>query len=204
MPVRSITTIPVHVWIPPIYWALPKIEIIGNDETAYDITDYILDGEIVDGVTDTIGSFNFTIDNSSQIFQGKWNGNEILNFYCDYDTTATTKRFRGRIEKVNYTENTIKITGRNDSLKLLKLSVTKASLNTETSIILTELFNTYATDFTLTNINTSTSNVTVNWYQKPLFECIQELCQTSGFDFYIDKNLDVHYFESGSVRKSVV
>lgn len=202
MPARSIITIPTYIFIPPIYDALYKIEIVGSDGTAYDITDIILEGEIVDGATDTIGNFNFTIDNSSQTYQNKFSGNEVLNFYCDYAKTAATKRFRGRTEKVNYTENTIKLTGRGESLKLLKLSVTKSSSDIETSVILTELFQAYTSGFTYNNINVSSANVTINWYQKPMMECIQELCKMSGFDFYIDADLDVHYFESGSITNS--
>ena len=67
---------------------------------------------------------------------------------------------------------------------------------------MTELFQAYTSGFSYNNINVSSANVTINWYQKPMMECVQELCKMSGFDFYIDADLDVHYFESGSIINS--
>ena len=190
--------IPAHIWILPTYNALYKIEVIRSDGTVDDITDEIFNGEVFDGATDTIGNFSFTVDNSNESKTGIWTGNEILYFYMDYATSATTKRFRGRIEKVSYQENTIKIIGRSESVKLLDITVSKSYTNIETSVILKELFDAYATDFTYNNVETSTTNMTVNWNKKSFWECVKELCQKAGFDSYIDVDLDCHYFESGS------
>lgn len=207
-PVRNIRgiggtkPIPVYMPIPPTKGALYKIEVVRSDSSTDDITDIILDGEITDSVNDSIGSFSFTIDNSGENYTDVWTGNNVVNVYIDYDTSATTLRFRGLIEKVSYKNNQVQITGRTDSLKLLNVTVTKSYTNIETSVILKELFDDYATDFTYTNISTSSTNVTVNWYQKPFMECVQELTGASGFDFYIDCNLDAHYFESGSVKNT--
>lgn len=208
MAVRNITgigrtkPIPVYVWIPPTYNALHKIEITRSDGTTDDITDIIYDGEVVDGVTDTIGNFAFTIDNSSETYTGVWTGNEIIKVYIDYATTATTLRFRGRIEKISYQDNKIKLVGRSESFKLLDLVVTKSYINIETSVILKNLFDEYATDFTYTNVNTSAANITVSWEQKSFWECVRELCNKAGFDSYVDFDLDCHYFESGSVQNT--
>lgn len=202
MAVRSLKKIRPFVWIPPIYSALYKIEITRADETTDDITSIIYEGEVLDGVTDTIGSFFFLIDNSSEAYTGVWSGNEIVKIYIDYATSTTTSRFRGRIEKVSYQDNKIRITGRSESAKLLDVTVTKSYENIETSVILKELFDAYATNFTYTNVNVSTTSITVNWYQKPFWECVQELCHNSGFDCYIDPDLDCHYFESGTVNNT--
>jgi len=200
MPVRSLRRIPVFVWIPPIYSALHKIEITRNEgNITDDITDIIYEGEITDGATDTIGNFSFKVDNSSEAYTGVWTGNEILNVYIDYATSATSLRFRGRIEKVSYQDTNIIIKGRSESSKLLDIAVTKSYSNIETSIILKDLFDAYGTDFTYNNTGTSTTNITVNWYQKPFWECVLELCNAAGFDCYIDSSLDCHYFESGSI-----
>ncbi len=204
-PVRNIRSIgrakpiPVHIWIPPTYGAKYKIEITRSDGSTTDnVTDIIYEGEVVDGVTDTIGRFIFTIDNSSETYTGAWTGNETIKIYIDYATSATTLRFRGVIEKVSYRDNKIKINGRSESLKLLDVSVTKSYTNIETSVILKDIFDSYATDFTYTNVETSTTNITVNWNQKSFWGCVNELCNAAGFDCYIDSSLDCHYFSSGS------
>ena len=194
--------IPVYVWIPPTYGALYKITVTRSDGTIDNITDIIYKGEIIDSVTETIGSFSFEVDNSLENYTSAWKGNEVVRFYSDYATTATTLRFRGRIEKVSYQGNKVKIIGRSESLKLFGVHVNASGTNVETSVIIKALFDAYATDFTYTNMNTSTTVMTVNWYQKPMFECIQEMCHFAEFDFYIDANLDAHYFESGTIKNN--
>lgn len=208
MPVRNVQAIgrrkpiPIHVWIPPKYSSEYKIEVTRSDGTVDDITDAIFEGEIINGATDFIGNFSFVLDNSAEQYKGVWTGNEIIKQYSDYAESATTARFRGRIERVSYQNNQVKITGRSESMKLLGIHVNASGTNIETSVILKALFNSYATDFTYTNVNTSSTKITINWYQKPLLECIQELCIASGFDFYIDSDLDAHYFEAGSVQNT--
>ncbi len=194
--------IPVYSWIPPKYSPEYKIEITRSDGNVDDITDAILEGEIINGATDFIGSFSFLLDNSAEQYKGVWKGNEIIKQYSDYAESATTSRFRGRIEKVSYKNNQVRITGRSESLKLLGIHVNASGTNVETSIVVKALFDAYATNFTYSNLNISTTNITINWYQKSIFECIKELCNVAGFDFYIDSDLDVHYFEAGSVKNT--
>ena len=201
MAVRSMKKIPVKVWIPPTYGALYKIEITRSDDSTDDITNIIYEGEVVDGVTDTIGNFYFLIDNSAETYTGVWTGNEVIKIYIDYATTATTLRFRGRIEKVSYQDNKIRINGRSESKKLLDITVTQEYTSTGTSSIITDLFDKYV-DFTYTNVSSETTSVTSTWYQKPMFECIRELCNATGYDFYVDSNLDAHYYESGTVNNT--
>lgn len=193
--------IKVHVWIPPIYDALHKIEVVRSDGTLDDITDYVLEGEIIDGATNSIGVFSFIMDNSSEEYRGVWIGNEIVNVYIDYATSATTKRFRGRIEKISYQNNQIKIIGRSESVKLLNLNATGGGTG-EASVLLKALLSAYTPDFTQNNIDTTTTTMTQYAYQKPVFEVIQEYCQTVSFDFYVDADLDCHFFESGSVKNT--
>jgi hypothetical protein len=53
-----------------------------------------------------------------------------------------------------------------------------------------------------TTIGVESTNVfiTVDWYDKPFFECIQELCSSSGSDFYVNASLDAQFFAVGSRR----
>ena len=196
--VKTFKKITPFAWKKPNSYPKYKILITRSSGTVDDITQRIFDGELIDGVTTTIGNFTFSIDNSSQSLRGAWVGNEIIKIYMDYATEATTLRFRGRLEQVSYRGRIIRIRGRSEGKKLLEITVTKSYSNQESSTILTNLMSRYVPSFTTSNVAVSSTSLTANWYQKPLFDCVKELCNASGFDFYVDSNLDCHYFESGT------
>jgi len=195
---KSIKKIPIHVWIPPQEHPIYKVEVIRSSGTVDNITDDIISGEVTDGATEVIGSFKFKIDNSASQYTDLWTGGETVNVYMNYGTEATEKAFSGLIEKVSKIEHNIQISGRSHALKLLNITVTKQYENTETSEIIKDLISNYASEFTTNNVETSTTNLTVSWNQKPLWDCIKELCYAADFDCYVDANKDVHYFKSGS------
>ena len=196
--VKTLKKITPFVWKKPVNYPKFKILITRRSGAVDDITQRIFDGELVDGVTNTIGNFTFNINNFSQSLRGVWVGNEIIRIYIDYSTEATTLRFRGRLEQVSYRGRIIKIRGRSEGKKLLEVTITRSFTNQESSTILTNLISRYIPSFTTTNVDVSSTSLTANWYQKPLFECVKELCNASGFDFYVDSSLDCHYFESGT------
>ena len=202
MAIRSLRRIPTFFWIPPTSGLIYKIEIIRSDDTVDDITDITYSGELVYGATESIGNFSFTVDNSDQSRTGIWDSGASIKVYLDYGSTATTVRFKGPVEKASARNQRIRVTGRSNGGALLDVTVTKEFSSQETSTILTELLSTYTTGITTTNVNTSTTNFTVTWYQKPLWECIQDLCNAAGFDAYLDPNDDFHYFEANSVRNT--
>ena len=199
MAVRNINTIKPKIWIPPQYSAIYKLEVVRTDGTKDDLTDLAHSIQIEDGVTDSVGNFSFELWNPNESYTGVWTGMEVVNYYSDYGTTASTLRFRGRIEKVSYQGNKIKVNGRSESLRLLSITVTKQYELSDTGTILNDLINNYATDFTATNVSLSGVFLSPNWYQKTFWECVQELCSAAGYDCYVDSALDFHYFESGSV-----
>jgi len=186
------------IWIPPTTTPVYKLTVTRHDGTEDDITNLISRLEIEDGVTEFIGKFNFEIYNPVGTYSGVWTGMEVVNYYADYASTATTLRFRGRIEKPSYMNNKIRVSGRSESLKFMSLTVTQSFDDQECSEILKSLISTYGTGFTSTNVEASTTNMTANWYQKPFWECVQELCSAAGFDCYVDSALDFHFFEIGS------
>lgn len=205
MAIRSLKRIPIFVWIPPIYSPIYKIEIY-DGTTAYDVTDRIYDGEYTDGITETIGNFSFIIDNSDQIYTAKWNVYDKIRIYLDYATTATTLRFVGMIEKVSKRSHKIVVSGRSSATRVMGITVTKSYTNQYTHDIIEDLISEYCSGYiTTTNIDTTESTdsqVTVNWYQKPFWECILELCDRATYDAYIDSSFDFHYIVSGSARNT--
>lgn len=200
MAVRSLTRIPVYVFIPPNEEIEYKIEIYTSSGETIDITDDIIEGEYTDGITDTIGNFAFTIDNTNQAYNDKFNLYNEIRIYSDYATSAITKRFTGLIEKVSTKEEDIVITGRSIASRVMGITVTYSTTD-YTHEILSYILTTYASYITQNNIDITEdtdTQVTINWYQKPFWECVLELCNRSGYDAYIDCNSDFNYFVSGT------
>lgn len=201
MAVRSLKIIRPKVWIPPIFSANWKLTVERKDGTIDDLTDIISSLEIEDGMTDVIGGFEFELWNPNETYTKVWTGNEIVRYYSDYATEATTLRFRGRIEKPSNQGNKIKVTGRSEAKAVMDITVTQAYENLECRTIFETLFGLYAPQFTPDfGISTDTSGVslTINWYQKPFWDCIKELCTAAGFDAYINAELVPQFFLSSS------
>jgi len=177
-----------------------KYKLTIDDE---DVTNKIVNLEVEDGVTDIIGRFSIEFYNPNNIYTNKWTGMETVRYYKDYETTATTLRFRGRIEKISYQGHKIKLTGRSEALKFLNITVTKSYINENCDVILKDLIDNYGSSFTYVNVNLCTAKLTVNWSQKPFWECVQELCTASGYDCYVDASLDFHFNIKGSVKNIV-
>ena len=211
--VRSGRRVPTFFWVPPVYSPVEKIEIEQSDGTKTDITNRVFNGDYTDGITETIGNFNFLVDNSDQELTDKFSVYDELNIYIDYAVSATTLRFKGKIEKVSKQNNKIRFSGRSVALRVMGITVTQNFDNQYTHDILQSLLDTYATYIGQTGTLPDSSDkldktegtdtqITVNWYQKPFWECVQELCNRASYDAYIDSSSDFHYFVSGTRQNS--
>jgi hypothetical protein len=198
MAVVNLKHVKPFIWIPPEKGCEYKITVTANDSTVYDITDEILYNEVEDNVTESIGQFNFKLSNYDEKWSGIFTGNEIYRYYKDYADTATTCRFRGRIEKPSYGKTELKCSGRSESKNAYELKVTESYDGVETSLILKDLIATYCPGFTSNNVNTSSVSLTVNWTEKNFWECVQELCTAAGFECMVDADMDFNYFLTGS------
>lgn len=201
--IRSRRRIPVYVWVPPSNY--PNYKIIIRRRSGYvdDVTDYILNGYMSNQVTEGIGSFRFTIDNSTSRFYNVWSGNETVYIYADYTTNPTNTIFRGIVEKVYYGGYYVHVYGRSSALPLLYKRVTRKYDGIAISTILKSLISDYAPGFTTSNVQTCTTTLTVNWYQKPFWDCVKQLCYASGYDCYVDANNDFHFFQEKTIENTV-
>ena len=72
-------------------------------------------------------------------------------------------------------------------------SVTEEYIDTPCSEILKDIVAKYLTGFTVTNVETSTTDTNVTWNNKPLYDCILDLVSIAEFDCYVDSNKDFHF-----------
>jgi len=205
MPVRNISSIgstkpiPIYVWIPPQYDLIYKIEIYDVDTaTAYDVTDIVLAGGYTWGITETIGKFEFTIDNSAQDYLNIFTPYDELRVYLDYAATATTLRFKGIIERVSKKDFTLVLSGRGPAAKYIGKNVTYSATSTARSTILSGIISKYFSDLTTTNLESDTGTATVNYFDKPFWEVVEDICGQATFDAFVDTNYDFNYFSRGS------
>jgi len=208
MPVRNLMRIKPKIWIPPIFTTIYKLEVVRSDGTIDDVTDIIWFAMIQDGTNEAIGNFEILIPNPNETFTGVWQENDFINYFKDYATSATTKRFRGRIDKISYRNNNIQLTGRREDKFMQDITVTKQFVDQELGSIIVELFTTYGEGrFTTTNVDLSTGiTLTTNWHQVPFMDAIREIIdatQGSGaYNYHVDALLDVHFALAGSVKNT--
>lgn len=193
-----------HFWIPPIYNIAHKIEVYDGTNT-YDITDYIIEGEYTDGVKETIGNFYFKMDNSSEIYTNTFSTYNKIRIYLDYGSSATTLRFTGLIERFGKKENTIILEGRGIGARFSNRNITYTTgsgITKSRSTILTEICEEYFSDLDTTGIEIDSGELEVNFFEKPFWEVIEFLCNSGGYDCYIDGTPKIYYFESGSKQNT--
>lgn len=195
-------------WIPPTS-AIYKTELVRSDGTLDDVTNIILDGtEVTGGTTETTGIFTLKIDNSTGNYTDKWVAGNTFNYYKDYGSSAITKRFKGKIDRVSGSltdQYIITITGRVSYANLREINVTKSYVGIETSVIIDDLFETYSDTYDRTDttvFKTTTTNQTVAFQGKPFWDCVVEVATAASMDIYIDPTDKVHLIPQNSVTNT--
>lgn len=186
------------IWIPRKLNYKWKITINSTDVTAD-----LLYAEFVKAlITQEIGHFKIKLNNNGEDYTDSFSGGEDVKIYLDYATSATTLRYYGILENVKQTfgdmGNILVLEGVHISGSLLDKTVTENHTNTEISTILTDLITDYASGFTSTNVTSNTSTATINWNNKPFFECVADLCDLADWDCYVDDTKDFHFFDKES------
>ena len=186
------------VWLPKPYQRLNWALKIGGTTIP---RDKIFGIKYTHSVTDEIGQCNIEINNNDGSYS--YSGGESIEIYVDY-SDASTLKWKGEIERVEPAfqdkGRTIKIVGRYTSAKLMDITVTKSYANTEIEDILEDIVNDYATGFTYNKTTYPCSTIaTLNWENKPFWECIVDLCNLAQYDCYVNTS-DAFVFRSkGSV-----
>jgi len=201
MAVRSLKSIIPVVWIPPIQGPNWKMTITRHDASIDDITDYTTFTEIIDGVTEGIGSFEVEVINIDDRYTDAWTGMEVFTYYCEYGGgTPTTKVFRGRVEKVGHKESKIILSGRSETLYVHSKNVVKYYANKDIGYIVKDLFDSYGESrYDTSSINVSTGVLlTFDFVDLPFWTAIESACSAAGYDCYVDAALVVQLFEAES------
>jgi len=189
----------IFIWIPredQIY------KVIWADHV--NISKYVQSAKFTKCANQEVGSFTITISNPRGEFSDSYVGNEVVELTMGITPGPTDTKFRGFITKVwpkvLKGQNVIMLSGQQIGARLMDFIVNKSYSATEASEVIKDLISTYAEDFTTDNVTECTTPITINWVDKPLWDCIQEILTLTGYDAYVDDDSDLHFFESGSVE----
>lgn len=200
-PIRNLQQIggfPISIFVPPPFSPDYKIEVITSTETI-DITRDLIEGNYTDGITETIGNFQFNIDNANQQYSDRISLYDQIKIYLDYGT-PTSLVFTGLIERPAKTEGRMQLVGRSSAVRTIGKLVTYSATDTARSTILRDITTKYFDGIiSLTGIQDDTGLATVNYNEKPFWEVVQELCSAGSYDAYVDANFVLYYFPSGSI-----
>jgi hypothetical protein len=191
------------------YW-LPRTATPQNDikVDSVSIKTKIWSAECTRAICPEIGYFKILLDNNNEEFTESYSGGETVEFFIDL-TDGTTRRFKGEIDTIKNKYDTSKgftleLAGNHVSGGLMNITVTESFVgDTLVSDILDTLNSNYLTGYTMNYTATDTSTKpTINWNNKPFWECIYDLIKLIDADAYVDDDLNLNVFDKKSVENN--
>lgn len=187
------------IWLPRTQNPYYSIEIDGVD-----VTTEVLDAEFTNGILGIECPCKVTLIDPNGTYAKLYGGGETIEFFLDF-VDGTTSSWKGTLEtpKKKFGETyLLELIGSNYQSDLLDITVTEEYIDTPADDVLKDIINKYLTGYTTTNVATSDDNLTIKWNNKPLYDCIIDICSNVGFDCYVDTDKDVHFFEQESISNT--
>lgn len=168
-----------------------------------DVTENNLKCEFSMIATEGVGDFTILLDNSNRIYS--FSADDVIEVYID-NSSATTLVFKGKLENIKKklsNGSQLELSGWHVASDIVNVTVTKTYANENVSTIVTELFNTYLPNYTTTNVTAIAKTFTQSWEHVYLLDCLIDICNATDTDFYIDNDLDVHFFAKESINNDI-
>jgi hypothetical protein len=147
-------------------------------------------------VTDRAGSFSLELP--------FWKDTDISDYVVgsDVEITQDSNIFRGWIisppTKLNGVVKTLQISGADYTAKTQKIIITESYTNTAIDAIVDDLFEKYVPWVTRTGIQACTRTITVRYPDLYLWDIMEQICTLTGYDWFIDTNLNVNFFQTAN------
>ena len=142
--------------------------------------------------TNRAGSFSLVLPGTT---------NDIIDAYpvgSDVQITQEGHLFRGWVlnpaKALDGLIRRVSLSGPDYTAKTQKIVVTESYIDAAISDIVAHLFLTYAPWAALTNVETYAKGITIKFADKFLWDAMEQLCELSGYSWYIDNNLIVNFF----------
>jgi hypothetical protein len=194
-----------HIWLPRInktYW-----EITINGEN---VRTKIKLAEFMKILPPDFGTFSIELINFNKEYSNRYSKGQTVILYLD-EVNGTTKKFEGIIEKIEDSRygsdvNFVNIEGIQLSGIFRKVLVTRSYDGTSSfTQILDDLNSTFLASYgyTVNCTATSTLQPTINWNEKPLIECLDELAKIAVADCVIKDDKTIYFFDELSVSNDI-
>lgn len=172
-----------------------------------DVTTDIISSEVMRGVCPEIGEFKISLINTDSAYNDKFSKGQTFLLKMDFSDGSTT-RFNGKIDRIQnvYSLNmgyVLELKGGHITSSLLDVRVTESYDGSSTiTEIIEDLIATYLTGYTSNITATSTTTPTINWDEKPFWDCIFDLCKIADADAYLSDASIINFFDRESVENN--
>lgn len=195
------------IWIPKVHNFNYKVTITRSDGTVDTVTNDIISLDFSQYVVGEVGSFSAELDNNVGTVSMPYTGGETIKIYLDF-VDASELKFEGTLDSVmkqmGDAGNVLKLTGSHVSAVLLDVTVTESYIDEPIEDILDEIVGTYAPDFSYNKTTYPCSTTaTINWSNKPFWDCVYDLCELVNFDCYVNNSKAFIFFLKESILNTV-
>ncbi len=201
--------------IRPMHWLVPNTPFYDLKIDSISKKTEIWSAECTRAICPEIGTFKIVLDNNNETYSELYVGGETVEFFIDR-TDGTTLKFKGEVDSVFAPSDeskgfTITLSGNHISGELLTILVTESyDGDTLISDILDDLNTKYLTGYTMNYTSSDvTTKPTVNWNEKPFWECINDLrklVEPTGTaklaDAYVDDNKNLNMFDENTIENN--
>jgi len=156
--------------------------------------------EITDVLTHQIDTCNFTLFDYENIIKPQV-GQEVVIYYKESESSVPEKIFGGEITsapKVATAPGALSfeyaITCSDYSVRLKKDLAIDVYENQLAGDIIKDLISKYNPEFSINNVQDGLNITHISFNYKNIFDCITELAELTGYEWYVDYNKDIHFF----------
>ena len=151
------------------------------------------------------GTTKFTLPNDNGLYSGTFLVGDTVSFYIDQLNPPTgNKVFNGFITRVTQIgqdnqRGFIDIQAQDFTRRLQDTTATEVYNNQYTGSIVKDLMLKYVSDVSYSGVTLGKEIPNISFKRKPIYDCIKQLAEIEGFNFFVDVDQDLKYRQKGDV-----
>ncbi len=188
------------IWIP-----RPKNTQYSIHVDGVDVTTEVVSSEWTSSIIGNNSLCKLRLIDTDGAYADSLTGGEVIELKLDFND-GTTSKWKGTLDfpKRKFGDAYfLDLIGSDYQTDLLDLTVT-ASYDGNKTIdeILKELIDNNLDGFTYANVGIFSSSPTIQWENKPFWDCVLDLCELADADCYVDTDKDFHFFVKESITRT--